>query len=167
MSSLPRGLGPQLPKSSTSVVPAQSSILCTWQVSLTANTPKLLVPAWASGTAYKKGEVVTADSGKLYRCITAGTSAGSGGPNGTAADITDNTVHWAYVSGFYNGFVVGNPDTTLLIPIFWGTDSGITTSAGSSAIMPLGQQPFPGPAVPTGIYLVADSNTTATVAAAV
>jgi hypothetical protein len=136
-------------------------------VSLAANTPKLLVPAWASGTAYKIGEVVTNDTGKMYRCITAGTSAGSGGPTGTLADITDNSAHWAYVAGFWNGVVIGNPDTTLLIPIYWGTDIGITTSKASSAIMPLGERQLPGPAVPTGIYLVAGSSATATVAAAV
>ncbi len=36
------------------------------------------------------------DTNKVYTCITAGTTAGSGGPTGTAGDITDGTVHWAF-----------------------------------------------------------------------
>lgn len=52
--------------------------------------------AWAINTAYVKGQTVTNDTGKLYTCITSGTSAGSGGPTGTNADITDNTAHWMY-----------------------------------------------------------------------
>lgn len=52
--------------------------------------------AWAITTAYVEGDVVTNDSGKLYVCITGGTSAGATGPTGTAADITDGTVHWMY-----------------------------------------------------------------------
>jgi hypothetical protein len=36
--------------------------------------------------------------GNWYRCITAGTSASLGGPSGTGSNITDNTVHWAYVA---------------------------------------------------------------------
>ena len=54
---------------------------------------------WAASTAYTVGEKVTNDSGKVYVCDTAGTSAGSGGPTGTSADITDNSARWDYVSG--------------------------------------------------------------------
>lgn len=57
-----------------------------------------LSTAWAPTTAYDTGDVVTNDGGKLYECITAGTSAGSGGPTGTAGVITDGTVTWTYVS---------------------------------------------------------------------
>lgn len=56
-----------------------------------------LVTAWAIDTAYTKYTRVSNDSGKVYECITAGTSAHSGGPTGTTADITDNTAHWKYV----------------------------------------------------------------------
>lgn len=52
--------------------------------------------AWVLSTVYAAGALVTNDTGKLYTCITAGTSAGSGGPTGTAADITDGSVHWMY-----------------------------------------------------------------------
>jgi hypothetical protein len=54
--------------------------------------------AWVLSTVYTLGQRRVNDTGKLYECITAGTSAGSGGPTGTAADITDNTVHWKYIS---------------------------------------------------------------------
>ncbi|KKL99425.1 hypothetical protein LCGC14_1814560 [marine sediment metagenome] len=52
--------------------------------------------AWGSTTAYSVDDVVT-NGGDVYRCKTAGTSAGSGGPSGTDLDITDNTVVWEYV----------------------------------------------------------------------
>lgn len=52
--------------------------------------------AWAGTTAYVAGDRVT-NAGRVYLCITAGTSAGSGGPTTTADDITDNTVHWRYL----------------------------------------------------------------------
>jgi hypothetical protein len=51
---------------------------------------------WVALTAYLVGDVVSNDTGKVYRCITAGTSAASGGPTGTTTDITDGTAHWCY-----------------------------------------------------------------------
>ena len=53
---------------------------------------------WAASTAYVVGDKVVNDSGKVYQCDTAGTSAGSGGPTGTGADISDNSARWDYVS---------------------------------------------------------------------
>lgn len=65
-----------------------------WQCSTTG----WLAAAWTSSTAYSiLGRIVTNDTGKMYQLITAGTSAGSGGPTGTTADITDGTCHWKYV----------------------------------------------------------------------
>lgn len=52
--------------------------------------------AWASTTGYTLGQVRT-NAGRVYVCITAGTSAGSGGPSTTADDITDGSVHWRYL----------------------------------------------------------------------
>lgn len=52
--------------------------------------------AWAAATAYTVGDIVT-NSSRIYYCITAGTSAGAGGPTTTALDITDNTAHWRYL----------------------------------------------------------------------
>jgi hypothetical protein len=53
--------------------------------------------AWAASTAYTVGQRRTTDFGKIYECITAGTSASSGGPTGTSSNITDGTAHWKYV----------------------------------------------------------------------
>jgi uncharacterized phage protein gp47/JayE len=52
--------------------------------------------AWAPSTAYAAGDRRT-NASRSYQCITAGTSAASGGPTTTAADITDGTVHWKYL----------------------------------------------------------------------
>lgn len=56
----------------------------------------LLLDAWTITTAYVVGDRVT-NSARAYICITAGTSAGAGGPTTTADDITDGTVHWRYL----------------------------------------------------------------------
>ena len=55
-------------------------------------------PDWAAATAYVVGNKVKNDSGKIYTCSTAGTSAGSGGPTGTGSAIADNTVRWDYTT---------------------------------------------------------------------
>lgn len=54
--------------------------------------------AWASSTAYSIGDFRT-NSGNLYMCTHAGTSASSGGPSGTAQLILDGTVVWTYAHG--------------------------------------------------------------------
>lgn len=54
--------------------------------------------AWAINHAYSVGDVVYNGSPqKLYQCVTAGTSAGSGGPTTEADDITDNGAHWSWL----------------------------------------------------------------------
>jgi len=53
-------------------------------------------PAWQASHAYSVGDGVNHDSGKVYRCTTAGTSASSGGPTGTGGSISDGSVVWAY-----------------------------------------------------------------------
>jgi hypothetical protein len=52
--------------------------------------------AWAALTAYTVG-AHRVNSGNLYRCITAGTSAAATGPTTAAADITDGSVHWQFI----------------------------------------------------------------------
>lgn len=52
--------------------------------------------AWAINTAYGLGDIVTNDS-NIYVCVQAGTSAGAGGPTGTADAIVDNTCKWNFV----------------------------------------------------------------------
>lgn len=58
--------------------------------------------AWAATTAYAIEDHVTNDSGKVYRCTVAGTSAASGGPTGTGSAIVDGTVTWTYVGVDHN-----------------------------------------------------------------
>ena len=63
-----------------------------------APTVTITPAAWQATTAYKVKDMVTNDSGKVYVCDTAGTSAGSGGPTGTGANITDGSTQWDYVT---------------------------------------------------------------------
>lgn len=82
---------------------------------ITAGLTAAIDPAsWTATTAYTVGEHVTNDTGpvKIYKCITAGTSAGSGGPTGTGAAITDGTVTWTYVGAKSN--ITATDNTTYL-----------------------------------------------------
>jgi len=51
--------------------------------------------AWAATTAYAVGDL-RYNQGNVYRCVTAGTSAGSGGPSGTGQGIVDGTCQWDF-----------------------------------------------------------------------
>lgn len=51
--------------------------------------------SWQASTAYRLREFVT-NGANLYECVTAGTSASSGGPTGTDNAITDGTVTWSW-----------------------------------------------------------------------
>lgn len=57
-------------------------------------------PAWQATHSYNLNDTVVNSTSPLrgYRVITAGTSAGSGGPTTTGANITDGSVHWKYLS---------------------------------------------------------------------
>ncbi len=59
------------------------------------NSRKPIADAWAGSTTYPRGATVTHDGGKLYLCITQGTTA-STGPSGTSTNITDGSAHWSY-----------------------------------------------------------------------
>jgi len=63
---------------------------------------------WQPLTDYQTtiDDYVTNDGGKVYKCITTGTSAASGGPTGYSADITDGTAHWSYVSMQEDGYQI-------------------------------------------------------------
>jgi hypothetical protein len=54
-------------------------------------------PLWQASTAYAVDDVVRKGT-RTYVCITAGTSAASGGPTGTGDTITDGTVIWDHTS---------------------------------------------------------------------
>lgn len=73
-----------------------SATVTTTQFALDASTTLVALTAWGAGTGYAVGDRV-ANASRSYVCITAGTSAGAGGPTTTSADITDNTAHWRYV----------------------------------------------------------------------
>ena len=52
--------------------------------------------AWAASTAYAL-KAISRNSGNVYRCIKAGTSASSGGPSSEGDEIVDNTVTWEFL----------------------------------------------------------------------
>jgi hypothetical protein len=61
-----------------------------WQMNSTENyLPRI------AGQAYCLRDFVI-NNANIYECITAGTSAGSGGPTGTGSEITDGTVVWCW-----------------------------------------------------------------------
>lgn len=88
--------------------------------------------AWAGATAYVVGDIVTND-GSIYVCVAAGTSAGSGGPVGTAYldDETDGTVEWLYM-GDGTAYVLAPAAATLTGALVAnaGTVTEIVTPAG-------------------------------------
>lgn len=62
-------------------------------VNMTVGLTSTAAPAWAGSTAYTLG-VYRSNGANIYKCVTAGTSASSGGPTGTGTGITDGTVTW-------------------------------------------------------------------------
>lgn len=64
------------------------------QVAIRASNPNPPTLPWAASTTYAVGQR-RANNGNVYVCITAGTSAASGGPTGTG-QVNDNTCRWAY-----------------------------------------------------------------------
>jgi hypothetical protein len=63
---------------------------------------------WIAATTYAVGQYVT-NAGNTYICTSPGTSASSGGPNGTGSAITDGTITWQYVgSGIATDGALGN-----------------------------------------------------------
>lgn len=66
---------------------------------LITNNPQAtgIAGPWASLTGYSEGDQVTANN-NVYTCITAGTSAATTGPTGSAPSITDGGVVWEYTS---------------------------------------------------------------------
>ena len=84
---------------------------------------------WAASTAYTVGDVVVNDSDKVYVCDTAGTSAGSGGPTGTSANITDGSARWDYLRTGSTYFKVLRKDLSGVasdVVVGWKYDYDIT-----------------------------------------
>lgn len=124
---LPAALGATMPGLSLSVVAAQSQPI-TWIVPVTT-TPRALIVAWTNTTAYAVGELATNNGGKLYACITVGTSAGSGGPTGTTANITDGTAHWMYIAASVPLF-----RGSMILQVRSGSANTVTYSAIASSL---------------------------------
>lgn len=78
--------------------------------------------AWTISTAYAVNDLATNDSGKIYACVEAGTSAGSGGPTGSgSADIVDGTASWRYC---------GTGTAAVIVPIESELEGAIVGAAG-------------------------------------
>lgn len=94
--------------------------------------------AWVAATAYLIGQLVNNDTGKVYECLTAGTSAGSGGPTGTAASgITDNTAVWGYIGTLATWQSIpfaANPSASLGLAAVNGTAATFMRSDGAPAL---------------------------------
>jgi hypothetical protein len=79
--------------------------------------------AWQPSTAYSVGNAVTVN-GNIYQVVTAGTSAGSGGPSGVpgttvananTATITDGSVEWVWAMAQYSSFLIEEYTSTVRI----------------------------------------------------
>lgn len=70
--------------------------------------------AWAAGTLYNAGQIVSAN-GKLFFCLASGTSSAQfPGPNSTSPSIQDGSVYWQFL---------GNATATIVADFSVGTDS--------------------------------------------
>ncbi len=95
---------------------------------------------WTGLTVYGVGDHVSHD-GKLYICITGGTSAPTltgtgpaavvGGPFGTTSDIVDGTVHWDYVSDGPTLIQVDVPGTGANVLTATGDNFAATVMTGA------------------------------------
>ena len=84
---------------------------------------------WAASTSYAVGDVKR-NSGNVYECIKAGTSAGSGGPSGEGDEIVDNGCTWKFLrdGGIQWGYatVTGRTSTTEVTVTVNATFGGTT-----------------------------------------
>lgn len=83
----------------TTVIPISTIFLRADGAEYTTNAEVTIatLTAWVNTTAYTVGQL-RRNNGIIYQCTVAGTSAGSGGPTGTTAAITDGTVTWSHVA---------------------------------------------------------------------
>jgi uncharacterized phage protein gp47/JayE len=92
--------------------------------------------AWTTAHAYSVGAVVK-NGGNVYLCITAGASAGSGGPTTEDRDITDNTAHWRFV-GAGDGSVLAaskSRDTGAIVADAYSIDAIDTPVSGWTGVV--------------------------------
>lgn len=103
----------------------------------TSTTGTLSAPAasaWTALTAYVVDATITGtnrvtNAGNLYACITAGTSAISGGPTTTSTNITDGTAHWYYIGPAPSADTAAG--SQILVLLARGTQSTAATLAPS------------------------------------
>jgi hypothetical protein len=98
-----------------------SGAVATTETIVTALDAVLSQDALAATNGYLLGAYVS-NSGSVYRCTTAGTSAGSGGPTGTGSGIVDGTCVWRYEGAVQD--ITPTDDTTHL-----------TVTAGTTGVM--------------------------------
>jgi hypothetical protein len=75
----------------------EKAYLETTDVTHTDYSMRFGVETWKAAATVAAGTYRANDTRKLYLCTTGGITAGSGGPTGTGATITDNTAIWKYV----------------------------------------------------------------------
>lgn len=100
------------------------------------------ISGWQASTSYVidptyspyRNRVI--NGGNIYQCITAGTSAGTGGPSGTGSNITDGTVHWKYLGANQSQAV--SVGSVIVAYVARGTQS--TLPSGSAGISPYDNQ---------------------------
>ena len=93
------------------------------------------VTAWAVTTAYVVGQVVS-NGVNFYTCVTAGTSAGSGGPSGTTNGITGGTVTWNFLSTVNAFWVALAAAINAGNGILRGPSNLVTATAGAGTTAP-------------------------------
>lgn len=83
----------------TTVIPIGTVLLRSDSTEYTTDAEVTIatLTAWVNTTAYTVGQL-RSNSGNIYLCTVAGTSAGSGGPTTTATAITDGSVTWRYIA---------------------------------------------------------------------
>ena len=100
-------------------------------------------PAWEASTKYKVGDRVLNDSAKVYVCDTAGTSAGSGGPTGTGANITDGTTRWDHDASLTSNY---SSNRVRVWDLQDGTEKTVNFTGGASTnfnyLTKSGTQPY-------------------------
>jgi len=57
------------------------------------------IAAWAPSTAYRIGDAVNSDTGRVYLCVQEGVSSAGTGPTGTGSNIVDDGCKWNYING--------------------------------------------------------------------
>lgn len=118
-----------------------STVWAYWKPNVVANGPEFSPAIWTTSTAYTVGQFVQ-NNGLIYYCVTAGTSASSGGPTGNSpswltAAISDNTASWVYYGAVTQtwaqstAYVKGAICRTSTNAVYSCTTAGTSDSSGT------------------------------------